>query len=94
MPGVQLAADRPEPLGRGDERLECLDELAIGFTIGLVGVSIWLAVILIGAQAFFAAQVGLRLGGRLSEHARELAERLAGAALIALAVFLSIEKTI
>ena len=71
-----------------------LDELAIGFTIGLVGVSIWLAVILIGAQAFVAAQLGLRLGGRLSEHARERAERLAGAALIALAVLLTVEKTI
>jgi putative Mn2+ efflux pump MntP len=29
-----------------------LDELAIGFTIGLLHLSLWLAVILIGAQAF------------------------------------------
>jgi putative Mn2+ efflux pump MntP len=39
-----------------------LDELAMGFTIGLIGLSIWQAVILIGAQAFAVAQLGLRLG--------------------------------
>lgn len=69
-----------------------LDELAIGFTIGLIRLSIWLAVILIGLQALVVAQIGLRLGSRLSERCREGAERLAGIALIALAVFLAVEK--
>ena len=69
-----------------------LDELAMGFTIGLLGLSIWLAVILIGLQAFLVAQIGLRLGARLSERSREAAERLAGAALIGLAVLLLVEK--
>ena len=69
-----------------------LDELAIGFTIGLLHLPLWLAVVLIGLQAFVVAQLGLRLGTRISEHARENAERLAGAALIGLAVLLGIEQ--
>ena len=69
-----------------------LDELAIGFTIGLLHLSLWLAVVLIGAQAFIVAQLGLRLGARLSESMRERAEQLAGLALIGLALLLAAEK--
>jgi putative Mn2+ efflux pump MntP len=69
-----------------------LDELAIGFTIGLLHLSLWLAIILIGAQAFLFAQLGLRLGARLNETLRERAEQLAGLALLGLAVLLGIEK--
>ncbi len=69
-----------------------LDELAIGFTIGLLHLSIWLAVVLIGAQAFLFAQVGLRLGARLNETLRERAEQLAGLALLGLALLLGVEK--
>jgi putative Mn2+ efflux pump MntP len=69
-----------------------LDELAIGFTIGLLHLSLWLAVVLIGAQAFLFAQIGLRLGARLNETFRERAEQLAGLALLGLAVLLVVEK--
>ena len=69
-----------------------LDELAIGFTIGLLHLSLWLAIVLIGAQAFLFAQLGLRLGARLNETLRERAEQLAGLALLGLAVLLGIEK--
>lgn len=69
-----------------------LDELAMGFTIGLLHLSIPLAVILIGAQAFVFAQVGLRLGARLGEAAREWAEKLAGLALLGLAAIVLLEK--
>ena len=69
-----------------------LDELAIGFTIGLLHLSLWLAVIVIGAQAFVFAQLGLRLGARVGEALRERAEQLAGVALLALAVLLIFEK--
>jgi putative Mn2+ efflux pump MntP len=69
-----------------------LDELAIGFTIGLLHLSVWLAVALIGAQAFLFAQIGLRLGARLNETLRERAEQLAGLALLGLAVLLVVEK--
>jgi putative Mn2+ efflux pump MntP len=69
-----------------------LDELAIGFTIGLLHLSIWLAIVLIGAQAFLFAQIGMRLGSHLNETLRERAEQLAGLALLGLAVLLSVEK--
>jgi manganese efflux pump family protein len=69
-----------------------LDELAIGFTIGLLHLSLWLAILLIGAQAFLFAQLGLRLGAHLNETLRERAEQLAGLALLGLAVFLGLEK--
>lgn len=69
-----------------------LDELAIGFTIGLLHLSLWLAVALIGVQAFLFAQIGLRLGARLNETLRERAEQLAGLALLGLALLLVVEK--
>jgi manganese efflux pump family protein len=69
-----------------------LDELAMGFTIGLLHLSIVWAVILIGAQAFLVAQLGLRLGARLGEAAGEVAEKVAGFAMIGLGVFVLVEK--
>jgi manganese efflux pump family protein len=68
-----------------------LDELAMGFTIGLLHLSIVLAVILIGAQAFLVAQVGLRLGARIGEASREAAEKVAGLALIGLGILILVE---
>lgn len=69
-----------------------VDELAMGFTIGLLGLSIWLAVIVIGAQAFVFAQLGLRLGSRLGAAAREGAERLAALAVLGLGIVILAEK--
>jgi manganese efflux pump family protein len=69
-----------------------IDELAMGFTIGLLGLSIVAAVVLIGAQAFVAAQLGLRLGSRIGEAAREWAERLAGVALVGLGALILMEQ--
>jgi putative Mn2+ efflux pump MntP len=69
-----------------------MDELAIGFTIGLIHLSIVIAVILIGTQAFIASQVGLRVGAHLGEAVREWAERLAALALIALGALILTEK--
>jgi len=63
-----------------------LDELAIGFTLGLLRLPAALVIVLIALQAFIAAQLGLRLGSRLSERLREGAERLAGAALTGLGI--------
>ena len=65
-----------------------LDELAIGFTLGLLRLPVPLVIVLIAAQAAIVTQIGLRLGNRLSERLRESAERLAGVALIALAATL------
>lgn len=61
-----------------------LDELAVGFTLGLLRLPLGWVILLIGAQAFVVSQLGLRLGGRMGERAREAAERLAGAALLTL----------
>jgi len=70
------------------------DELAIGFTIGLLRFSILLILVLIGIQTFVATQLGIRLGARLGERIREGAERLAGVALAALGLFLLVEKLV
>jgi len=69
-----------------------LDELAIGFTIGLLRLSLWRAVVLLGVQAFLFSQLGLRLGSRLGETQRERAEQLAGLALLGLAAWLAVGK--
>jgi manganese efflux pump family protein len=66
-----------------------LDELAIGLSLGLLGISLWLAALLLGLQAFFASQLGLYLGGRLSERLRENAEKVAGMILILLALLIA-----
>ncbi|OAI39324.1 hypothetical protein AYO39_00575 [Actinobacteria bacterium SCGC AG-212-D09] len=71
-----------------------LDELAVGFTLGLLRLPVVLVIVLIAAQAFVAAQLGLRLGARLSEGLRERAELLAGVALIALGLILLVEKAV
>ena len=71
-----------------------LDELAMGFTIGLLGLSIVAAVILIGAQAFVVAQLGLRLGARAGEAGREWAERLAGVSLVGLGALVLVERAL
>jgi putative Mn2+ efflux pump MntP len=65
-----------------------LDELTIGISAGLLGIPIALAVVWIAIQAFVAAQLGLRLGGRLGAELRERSETLAGLALIAVALIL------
>jgi putative Mn2+ efflux pump MntP len=62
-----------------------LDELAIGFSLGLLNVPIIPAIVLIAAQAFVVSQVGFALGTRIGEATREGAERLAGAVLIVIA---------
>jgi putative Mn2+ efflux pump MntP len=65
-----------------------LDELAMGFTIGLLRVPLVPAVVFIAVQAFVVSQLGFALGGRVAERLRENAERLAGVVLIVLAALL------
>jgi putative Mn2+ efflux pump MntP len=69
-----------------------LDELAIGFTLGLLRLPILLVIVLIGVQTFVLTQLGLLLGSRIGERVREGAERLAGVALAALGLVLLGEK--
>ena len=63
-----------------------LDELALGFTIGLLRLSLVVALALIAAQAVVACQLGLAVGARLGAAAADVAERLAGALLIGLGI--------
>jgi putative Mn2+ efflux pump MntP len=71
-----------------------LDELAIGFTLGLLRLPAALVVALIALQALIVTQLGLRLGDRLADRLRETAGRLAGIALTALAIVLLAEELI
>lgn len=69
-----------------------LDELAIGFSLGLARVAVPAVIVAIAVQAFLAAQIGLHVGARVGERLREGAERVAGVALLALAAFLLAER--
>lgn len=64
-----------------------LDELAIGFNLGLAGSPNLPVIIVIAVQAFLAVQLGLALGTRVGERLRENAERLAALALSSLGLF-------
>jgi manganese efflux pump family protein len=65
-----------------------LDELAIGFGMGLVRLPVSAVVAAIALQAFVAAQLGLAIGAKIAERWRERAERVAGIALILLGAYL------
>jgi len=69
-----------------------LDELAIGFSLGLVRLPTVPVIAAIAVQAFLAAQFGLHLGARISERLRERAEQVAALALIALGAALIIGR--
>jgi manganese efflux pump family protein len=59
-----------------------IDELVIGVSIGLLDLPAVPAVVLIAAQAFVAAYLGLRLGARFGTELRERGEQAAAVALI------------
>jgi len=69
-----------------------LDELAIGFGLGLLNVPIVPAILLIAAQALIVSQVGFAIGDRVGAATREGAEKVAGAALIVIAGALLLAK--
>jgi len=65
-----------------------LDELAIGFSIGLARLPVVVVVVAIALQAFLAAQLGLAIGARIGGRWRERAEQAAGIALVLLGGYL------
>jgi len=69
-----------------------LDELAVGFTLGLLRLPVVPVIILIAVQTLVVTQLGLRLGDRLGERRREAAERLAGLGLTVLGLVLLAER--
>lgn len=62
-----------------------MDELAIGFSIGLTRLPVTTVIAL---QAFAAAQLGLATGAKIAERWRERTERLAGITLVVLGAYL------
>ena len=71
-----------------------LDELAIGFTIGLIHLPVTAVIVAIAAQAFLAAQLGLAIGARIAERWREVAEKGAGIVLILLGIYLATQQLV
>jgi putative Mn2+ efflux pump MntP len=69
-----------------------LDELAIGFGLGLAHLPLVPVIVGIAAQALIAAQLGLWLGARVAERFREAAERLAGVVLVVMGIVLAVEQ--
>ena len=71
-----------------------LDELAVGFSIGLASLPVITVLAAIGLQAFAAAELGLAIGARIGERWRDRAERVAGITLILLGAYLIAEQLI
>src|SRR5262249_5787871 len=69
-----------------------LDELAIGFSLGLAHLPVVPVIIAIAIVALLASQIGMSLGSRISERFRERAEQLAAVALILLGIYLVIDR--
>jgi manganese efflux pump family protein len=71
-----------------------LDELAIGFSLGLARLPVVTVIIAIGILALVASQLGLALGALTGGHLRQRAERIAGIALILLGCYLIADHAI
>jgi putative Mn2+ efflux pump MntP len=69
-----------------------MDELAVGFSMGTLGLPIVLTVILIALQAFVVTFIGTSVGNRIGEVLAERAEIIAGLVLCGLAILLLLEN--
>jgi putative Mn2+ efflux pump MntP len=69
-----------------------LDELAIGFSAGLLRLPVLTLVLAVAAQAFLVTQIGLLIGARVATTIHGTTERLAGGALLGLGGILLIER--
>lgn len=58
-----------------------IDEVAAGFSIGLIGIPVALTIVLIAIQAIIFSAVGLALGRRLKPYLGDWTEKLAGLVL-------------
>jgi putative Mn2+ efflux pump MntP len=70
------------------------DELAIGFSLGLVRLPVVPVIVAIAVQALVASQLGLALGAVIGARFRERAEQVAAVALIALGGYLIAERAL
>jgi manganese efflux pump family protein len=69
-----------------------VDELAIGFSIGLTRLPVISVIAAIAFQAFTATQLGLATGAKIAGRWRERTERLAGITLVVLGAYLVAEQ--
>ena len=63
-----------------------IDALAVGLSMALLGVSIWLPSVIIGLVAAGMSVIGICLGSRLGGATRHWAERIGGLVLIGIGV--------
>lgn len=68
-----------------------IDELAAGFSIGLIGIPAALTIVLIAIEAVVFSVAGLALGRRLKPYLGEWTEKLAGIVLGVLGVWILIQ---
>jgi manganese efflux pump family protein len=71
-----------------------LDELAIGFSLGLARLPLLPVITAIAVLALLASQLGLALGALISDRLRDQAGNVAGIALILLGCYLVIERAL
>lgn len=69
-----------------------LDELAVGFSIGLVGVPVALTIVLIALQSLLFSFIGLTFGAKLKRYMGEWSEKMAGIVLGLLGAWIIIES--
>ena len=61
-----------------------LDALAVGVSLGLIGLSIWVPAAVIGAVALILTYIGTHIGRRAGDRLGPWAERLGGLVLVAI----------
>ncbi|MCL6547663.1 MAG: manganese efflux pump MntP family protein [Alicyclobacillus sp.] len=71
-----------------------LDELAVGFSIGLIGVPVILTIVLVAVQAFVFTFLGLTFGSRLKRYLGEWAEKWAGIVLGLLGLWITVDAIV
>jgi putative Mn2+ efflux pump MntP len=69
-----------------------MDELAVGFSMGALGLPIVLTVVLIAAQAFIITVLGTMAGNRIGVQLAERGETVAGVVLCGLALALAAQR--
>ncbi len=69
-----------------------LDELAVGFTAGLMQAPIVLTIVLIAIQSFTLSMIGVTFGAKLKPYVGEWAEKASGVVLGLIGVWMLIEN--
>ena len=71
-----------------------IDALAVGFSLGLLQVTLWLPVLIIGSVTFCMSFGGVYVGDRIGHFFEKAAERIGGTVLIGLGIKIFLEHLI